>query len=320
MLMNEQNKPLIIFDTDMDTDCDDVGALAMLLNAHLSKKAELLGIITDSVCKYAAPFCETMTRFYEVSLPIGAIYERDYQDTDSNIKRFENYRKHSDYCFKQQGYNYVLSKEIQKNDIDYPPAVKMYRELLANARDRSVTVLCVGLLTSVAEALSSPPDSISPLSGVELFRQKVYRVITMGNPEKINDFNWGMDAYAAKRFFDLCPVPVYISPEGADIITGAHLSRLHSQHPLRRAYELWLGKEGCGRASWDLIASLFAINPSCPHLTQRDLGTCRYSSTEKKLYECDSLKGQFKLLSTSCEPSLMANLLNEYMLGNFDLQ
>ena len=92
--MNEQNKPLIIFDTDMDTDCDDVGALAMLLNAHLSKKAELLGIITDSVCKYAAPFCETMTRFYEVSLPIGAIYERDYQDKPiyaldySKFKRF----------------------------------------------------------------------------------------------------------------------------------------------------------------------------------------------------------------------------------------
>ena len=36
MLFNE--KPIVIFDTDMDTDCDDVGALAMLIEAHLSRK------------------------------------------------------------------------------------------------------------------------------------------------------------------------------------------------------------------------------------------------------------------------------------------
>ena len=52
----ETMKPLIIFDTDMDTDCDDVGALAMLLTAHNAKRIELLGIVTDSVSEYAAPF------------------------------------------------------------------------------------------------------------------------------------------------------------------------------------------------------------------------------------------------------------------------
>ena len=88
-------KPIIIFDTDMDTDCDDVGALAMLLEAHLSNKIELAGIITDSVCEYAAPFCETMLCSYKINLPIGAIYEGDYKDTDLNIARFDNYRKHS---------------------------------------------------------------------------------------------------------------------------------------------------------------------------------------------------------------------------------
>ena len=38
-----ENKPIIIFDTDMDTDCDDAGALLMLINAHLRGDASLLG-------------------------------------------------------------------------------------------------------------------------------------------------------------------------------------------------------------------------------------------------------------------------------------
>ena len=169
--MLPDEKPIIIFDTDMDTDCDDVGALAMLLNAHLSNKIELAGIITDSVCEYAAPFCETMLRFYKVDLPIGAIYESDYKDSDLNISRFDNYRKHSNRFINANGYNHVLSKSIQKTDRDYPTAVSTYRALLSKAKDKSVTVLCVGLLTAVAETLMSAPDSISPLSGVELFNQ-----------------------------------------------------------------------------------------------------------------------------------------------------
>ena len=311
-------KPIIIFDTDMDTDCDDVGALAMLLEAHLSNKIELAGIITDSVCEYAAPFCEAMLRFYNVDLPIGAIYESDYKDTDLNVARFNNYRKHSVRFLTANGYNHVLSKSVQKTDRDYPSAVSAYRTLLAKAKDKSVTVVCVGLLTGVAEMLTSAPDSISPLSGVELFSQKVSRVITMGAPNVPNCFNWGMDAYSAERFFALCPTPVYISPEGTEIVTGAHLTkRLNSNHPLRKAYEIWLEKENCGRASWDLIAALYAIKPDSPYLKESDLGVCRYNVDEKCLYTDETKNAQYKLISTNCETQIMVDALNEYMLGNF---
>ena len=40
---NSMNTPLIIFDTDMDTDCDDAGALAILYEYVKRQKAELLG-------------------------------------------------------------------------------------------------------------------------------------------------------------------------------------------------------------------------------------------------------------------------------------
>ena len=247
--MRSDEKPIIIFDTDMDTDCDDVGALAMLLEAHLSKKIELAGIITDSVCEYAAPFCEAMLRFYKVDLPIGAIYESDYKETASDIARFDNYRKHSARFINANGYNHVLSKSIRKTDRDYPSAASTYRALLAKAEDKSVTVVCVGMLTAIAEMLESTPDSISTLSGVELFEKKVARVIAMGAPDVPNCFNWAMDAHAAERFFALCPTPVYISPEGTKIVSGEHLTAsLNGAHPLRRAYEIWLDEENCGRA------------------------------------------------------------------------
>ena len=41
-------KPWILFDTDMDSDCDDAGALAMLLHAHKAGRIELAAVIADA--------------------------------------------------------------------------------------------------------------------------------------------------------------------------------------------------------------------------------------------------------------------------------
>ena len=70
-------KPLIIFDTDMDTDCDDAGALAVLLNAHKRGDCTLLGIIGDAPTAAVAPCCEVLCDAYGVTVPIGTVYEID---------------------------------------------------------------------------------------------------------------------------------------------------------------------------------------------------------------------------------------------------
>lgn len=317
--MEDLNQPLIIFDTDMDTDCDDAGALAILLEAHNQKKIKLSGIVADSVSRYAAPCCEAMARYYGVNVPIGAIYEDDYMDTDANIIRFADYRKHSNHCLSiGKGYNRIFAEEIEKTDKNYPSAASLYKELLFKAEDNSIIVLCVGMLTAVAEALCSEADDVIPLSGTELFKKKVKRVITMGNPDISNDFNWGKDTYAAERFFSLCPVPIYISAEGAAIITGENLSTaLKSEHPLRRAYETWLGKKNCGRCSWDLIAALYAIEPESPYLMCKNHGNCFYDANEKRLHTNKAENAQCKTIHINCESEMMKKLLNGYMLGNF---
>ena len=110
-------KPILIYDTDMDTDCDDAGAIAMLLQAHLAGKIELIGVAADSVSPYAAPCCEVLTRYYGVDVPIGTIYADDYQDSEENIARFAEYRGHSRGCIdRRMAYNLTFAEEIGKKD------------------------------------------------------------------------------------------------------------------------------------------------------------------------------------------------------------
>ena len=57
-----ERKPIIIFDTDMDTDVDDAGALAILLSYVKQGRAALLGILADGPDRYAAAACEALCR------------------------------------------------------------------------------------------------------------------------------------------------------------------------------------------------------------------------------------------------------------------
>lgn len=277
-------KPLIIFDTDMDTDCDDAGALGLLLTQVNAGRATLLGVIADAPAAAVAPCCETICRYYGVDTTIGAVYERDY----ANTPRFADYRAHRAGIQSARYYNAMLANG--KRDTDFPPAARAYRTLLAEAPDHSVTVVAVGLLTALAELFLTKGDDISPLSGVELFARKVKYVVSMGNAtypavtEK--NFNYNMDREGSKTFFALCPCSVYVCPDGSDVITGDSFSRrFPANHPLRIAYEAWCEGEGRGRSSWDLISLLFALQPQSELFTARSFGTVRYSLSNRTYWE-----------------------------------
>ncbi len=272
----DEKKPLIIFDTDMDTDCDDAGALAMLYEYAKRGKADLLGIVSDSVSPYAAPCCEALGNFYGVGVPIGAL-DSDFCFGEERLVR---YREHSK---EMSFYNKEIASSLQKTCKNYPSEVEVYRRCLADAPDGSVTVVCVGLLTALANTLMSTGDEISPLSGVELFRQKVKMVISMGTPEREKDFNWGMDAVAAETFFRLCPVSVVASQYGTEVVTGRTLrERLPEEHPLRRIYELYARGKEPGRSSWDLVALLYALEPDCGLFRVEEKGMLFYNTEEDK--------------------------------------
>lgn len=283
-------KPLIIFDTDMDTDCDDAGALLMLINAHLRGEITLLGVGCDSVCEYAAPFTKTVLDRYGLDIPVGEIYGHANCELDE-------YLKHQANC-ASQAYNKMLAKRYD----GIPCTAELYASLLRGVPDKSVTLLCVGLLSAVYEFLKNEPD---------LFEKKVKQAVIMGNPYKKNDFNLSMDAKAAKGFFDLCPCPVYISYLGGEIITGNRLDKaLPAEHPVRRAYEIW--SCGKGRSSWDLLAALFAINPIHPIFRVEDACKITYDENERVSIITDGTRD--RIITLSCTNPEAEEILNAFLV------
>ena len=156
--MTEEKKPIIIFDTDMDTDCDDAGAFLMLINAHMCGEINLIGVMADSVCEFSAPFCEKVLSYYGLDIPVGEIYSNI-----ANYERFFPYQRHQKNC-ENVAYNKILSKR----HTDYESTATLYDRLLKGAPDKSVTVLCVGMLIAVFNAIKNDK---------ELFYKKVIDII-----------------------------------------------------------------------------------------------------------------------------------------------
>ena len=77
----------ITLDTDMDSDVDDVGALAMLHHYEKLGKASILGIIVTSDDAYSAPCTDAINQWYgKKEIPIG-VSPRD------SLKEFSKYTK-----------------------------------------------------------------------------------------------------------------------------------------------------------------------------------------------------------------------------------
>jgi hypothetical protein len=72
----------IILDTDMGSDCDDAGALALLNEYAREGKAEILGVIFSSgAVPYGVGVIDAINRYYDHhDIPIGACYDRSFGD------------------------------------------------------------------------------------------------------------------------------------------------------------------------------------------------------------------------------------------------
>ena len=120
-----KEKPIIIFDTDMDTDCDDAGALLMLIKAHLAGNVTLLGVVADSLCPHAAPFCKNVLDYCGVELPVGEVY--GHVECDES---YEPYLTHQRECA-----SIAYNKMLAKRKGEYYTSTELYRSLLENAPD-----------------------------------------------------------------------------------------------------------------------------------------------------------------------------------------
>ena len=246
----------IIFDTDIESDVDDVGAVALLHALADEGEADLLGMMVSSSNPWSAPSLDALNTYYgRPDLPIGV------------VKSAAPNRK-SDYA---QDLAEAFPHDLTSSRAA-PEATALYRELLARQPDSSVVIVSVGYLTNLANLLRSKPDTLSPLSGRELIRKKVKRYVSMGGrfPREEDPGVYGNfkpAPQAARAVVEDWPTEI-VFVGGGDFAhkyrTGGRLADdLPPSNPVRRAYEWFFDRaswaQGPTHHSADLIAVWVAV-------------------------------------------------------------
>jgi inosine-uridine nucleoside N-ribohydrolase len=179
-----------------------------------------------------------------------------------------------------QGWDSLLATDfphgLTGNDAAWD-AVRLYRKLLAATPDTSVTIVTVGFFTNMANLLRSQPDEYSALTGTELVRRKVKRLVSMAgrfdaaSGGTFTEFNVAKDAAASQYVFDNWPRSIWFSgfEIGAGIFTG--LAAAHSSvtgSPVKKVFERSIpmaAEDKNGRMSWDETAVLVAVRGAEPY-------------------------------------------------------
>jgi|GEM_PF-1416664 len=255
----------IIFDTDMDTDCDDAGALAMLHALADAGEVRILATVVSSKYAYSAPCVEAINRYYgRGELPIGVP-----KGAGAPTKRGSRYAR-------QIAEAYTTRLTTGK---DADNAVDVYRRTLAAQDDGSVVIVTVGYMTNLRDLLRSRGDKHSKLDGAKLVAAKVRRWVCMGGryPANLRHGGYGNfmpDPGAIVEAAAKWPGTVYFSGLGGKVLTGRALDKTSADNPVRRAYELYLKKKNKpARPSWDQVALLFAVRPNASYWKLRRKGS-----------------------------------------------
>lgn len=246
----------IIFDTDMDSDCDDVGALAVLHALADRGEAQILATGVSSKNEWSAPCVDAINTFYgRPDLPIGG-------PKGAGAGKPSKYARQLAEQFPQD--------TVSGNRV--PDAPRLYRRLLLAQPDRSVTFVTVGYLTNAADLLKLPAEGAEP-SGLEVARTKVREWVCMGgnfigrparDDVKLTNNNFTYDKAAALYAIRNWPgrltfVGREIGSVPSGLKVGARLRELPEGNPIRMGYQFWFGEVAQDRHVADPTTVLYAV-------------------------------------------------------------
>ena len=258
----KKSKPVaVIFDTDIGPDYDDVGAIT-LLHAFADKgEAKILATAASNKYPNAAAVLSVFnTYFKRPDLPIGVV--------KGNAVAMSDEQHWSDSIVARYPHN------IHSND-EAEDAVKVYRKILSQQPDNSVTIVTVGFLTNLANLVTSKPDEYSQLDGMTLIHKKVKLLVSMaGKFPEGKEFNVMIDSLASKTVFTNWPTEIIFSgfEIGEKIKTGLPLVQNNSikNSPVKDVFSICLPmskEDNYGRMSWDETAVLVAVKGFEPYYT-----------------------------------------------------
>ncbi|HEX5656199.1 MAG TPA: hypothetical protein VFX59_03350 [Polyangiales bacterium] len=237
----------VIFDSDMSSDWDDVGDIAVLHGLASLGQVEILAMANSSLNGGTMLCMDAINTYYgKPDIPIGR--RPDVGGVG--------------------GYPGQIASEFphgpETKPTEFPLAVDVYRRVLAAQPAKSVTILTTGFLTNLKALLLSGPDQYSPLNGRELVQAKVTMLACAGGafPEG-DEFNFrssGDDsAYAVLNDWPSRVFYVGFSV-GQAVKTAGLLREAAADSPIRRVYVDI--EDQIPYSSWGQIASYYLARQS----------------------------------------------------------
>ncbi|MDO5320140.1 MAG: nucleoside hydrolase [bacterium] len=281
----------VIFDTDMITDFDDVGALACLHALADAGEAEILATVTCTRGNASVGAVQVINSYYgRGDLPVGCVKDigivgdhacHNGKKVDPNSPLIAPDKLHGDgghYKYRKLLADYPGWYTYADSDLA-PDANEVYRKALASAPDKSVTICSVGFLSNLRRLLETKGDQYSPLDGKALVAQKVKVWVAMAcKYPRGKEYNSMWDAESSKIAIDNWPTPIVFSDweYGSDVFAGRAIAEMEgprnpvkdvfagnipSREEVRKDPALW--QRRCfgmgGRSAWDETAVLAAV-------------------------------------------------------------
>ncbi|MBO7654913.1 MAG: nucleoside hydrolase [Kiritimatiellae bacterium] len=248
----------IIFDTDMYTDFDDVGALATLHALADAGECEILGTIASTRGAPSLGMVEIINAFYgRPDLPVGVNRELGV----GPLK--EPQRSYTIYLDMVKAHPDVVKHPTSDTA---PDANETYRKILAAQPDGSVVICTVGFTTNMRRLLETKGDAISPLDGKALVAKKVKAWYAMAcRYPNGSEYNSATDGASSKIAFQEWPTPIYFLDfgYGVSVRCGVPVSKVGAAvNPVRDVFKRALREykeEGKGHAAWDEVTVLAAV-------------------------------------------------------------
>ncbi|KAI0424405.1 inosine/uridine-preferring nucleoside hydrolase [Xylaria sp. FL1042] len=245
----------LIIDTDLFSDVDDVGALLL---AATSPHVNLLAVNVNYPSTFSALAASAVLAHYGYpNIPIGI------RRPLTNVTFFDTWSYEvGEYASKVAFHWSGGSLPWDHAEEAWDP-VALYRKVLAEAEDDTVTIASIGFLENLSGLLNSTADSYSDLDGSELVARKVSELVIMGGGYPSgHEFNfWGSNASLTAHVVHTWEGrKVFLGDEvGRNVKSGGQLmSQGPRTDPARMAYIYYTYYTP--RPSWDPLTVLYAVN------------------------------------------------------------
>lgn len=304
---NEKLLPVnLILDTDLGPDYDDVGAMALMHALADSGQVNILATVSCNQHEMVIPCMDVLnTYFGRPDIPLGT-------PKGENAPNLTTWHKE-----KWTEYLPANYPHLKKKPSDVPDAVKVYRKILSEAKDGSVTICTVGFFTNLKGLLESDADEYSSLKGKDLVSKKVKRLVSMACvfPEG-REFNVYCDVSASAKVFTDWPTEILFSgfEIGIEVLTGTSVIKMNVENsPVVDTYRLCL-KEGDfdGRMSWDQTAVLVSIKGYEPYYSI-ERGTAKIVDEQGTNSWTPDKNGKHIRLIKKMPASEVAGIIENYM-------